>query len=177
MYPTLMAVGGLTTLAWDNRHRLVAPFTSLFPSKVSAPAHGDAQTRPDLQVQEDPEAIELSDRPVRSPSIDKSVDEVPISVSTSVMPEVAHKTTDDPSRVSGVAPNSHTSSSGVRQRPVQSTSSPAEHETLDISEETHLMTLGKKQALAMTVAFVAIIVTFVAIKSTVHSLGRPFDVS
>jgi hypothetical protein len=174
-----MAVGGITTLAWDNRRRLIAPVISLFTSKRSPSARGDnTQAHPDLPVQEDPEAIELSDRPARSPSIEKSVDEVHISVRTGVMPEATHKAAESPSsHLSGVATNSPAFSSGVRQRPVQSSNSPAEPERPDISEETPLLTLSTKQALGMVVVFVAIIITFVVMKSTVTTLGRPFDVS
>jgi hypothetical protein len=178
MYPTLMAVGGITTLAWDNGHRLIAPVISFLPSKRSSSARGDnAQAHPDLPLQEDLEAIELSDRPARSPSIEKSIDEVHVSVSTGVMPEAARKVAEGPSsHLSGVASNSPASSSGVRQRPVQSSSSPAEPERLD-SEETPLLTLSTKQALGMVVVFVAIVITFVVMKSTLNTLGRPFDVS
>ncbi|KIM77834.1 hypothetical protein PILCRDRAFT_98523 [Piloderma croceum F 1598] len=177
MYPTLMAVGGITTLAWDNRHRLIAPVISLLPSKRSPSARGDnVQAHPDLPVQEDPEAIELSDRPARSPSIEKSVDEVHVSVSTGVMSEAPRNTAEGPSsHLSRVASSSPASLSGVRQRPVQSSSSPAEPERPDISEETPLLTLGTKQALGMVVVFVAILITFIVMKSTVNTLGRPFD--
>ena len=174
MYPTLMAVGGITTLVWDNRHRLIAPVISLLPSKrLLLVRDDDAQAHPDPPVQEDPEAIELSDRPARSPSIEKSVNEVHVSVSTGVMPEAAHKAAEGPSsHVSDV-----TSSSGVRQRPVQSSSSRAEPERPDINEETPLLTLGTKQALGMVVVFIAMVITFVVMKSTINTLGRPFEVS
>jgi hypothetical protein len=174
MYPTLMVAGGIITLAWDNRHRLIAPLTSRLPSKRSPSAHDNvAHAHREVQIQEDPEAIELNDRPPGSPSqsSDKSADGAHVSVSTGIMPEVARNAANSPSsQLPGPA-------SGLRQRPIAPINSSAEHEQPDTGEVTPLMTMGMKPALALAIAFIALVITFVVMKSTLSSLGRPFDVS
>ena len=175
MYPCLMVVGGIVTLASDNRHRLIAPITSRFPFKRSPPA--TAQT--DLQAQEDPEEIELSGRsPLsRSRSTDKRSDDTPISPSANnVKPEVTDSVVHDPISYSSGALHPHSSTSGVHQRR-SSSPSPSTHARPDTDEMTPLLTLGTKAALAMALTFVAIVVAFIVLKSTVTTLGRPFNVS
>jgi hypothetical protein len=176
MYPSLMAAGGLITLAWDNRHHIIIPLTSRLPSQRSSLAHRNAvQAQPD--VQEDQDAIELSDRSARSPSqpTDKSVNDAPNIVSTGI-----HNAANDPSSHLSEASQSHPSSSGIHQRPISNIrhlGSSAEQERPDIGEEAPLLTLGTKPALAMALTFVALVIIFVVMKAKVNSLGRPFDVS
>jgi chromate transport protein ChrA len=153
MYPSLLVAGGVTTLAWDNRHRLFSSLTSRFPVR-----------RPSLlpPAQEDSEAIELSDRPATRLN-DKSIHDTAV---THDIPDVSHHSDIDPS------------SSSMRQRPapsVRSLNSITEHDLPNPSERTPLITLHAKPAIATAVAFVIIVITLVIIRATVKSLSRPFD--
>jgi hypothetical protein len=171
MYPTLMAVGGVITLAWDYRRRVITPVISRLASARSPLA----QTQPDNQAQEGLDAIELNDRPPRSPSQSSVKDASGAHINVSIN---IHSEAHGPLSHSSEA--SHPSSSGIHQRPTSNNrplSSTAEQEQTEPSVEAPLLTLGTKPAIATTLAFVALVITFVVIKVTVHSLGRPFDVS
>lgn len=166
-----MAVGGVITLVWDYRRRIITPVISRLASTRSPLA----QTQPDNQAQEDLDAIELNERPPRSPSQSsvKDASGAHINVSVNIHSE-AHGSLSHPSE----AP--HPSSSGIHQRPTSNNrplSSSAEQEQTEPSIEAPLLTLGTKPAIGMALAFVTLVITFVVIKVTVHSLGRPFDVS
>src|ERR1700691_1407234 len=179
MYPSLMVAGGIVTLTWDNRQRLIIPLTSLFPSKRSASTQTHvALARPDLQAQEDPEAVEQSDRAAKSTSrlIDESVNDVPVSVGTSTLPEVADNISTSPPLCSSAAPRPLSPSSGMHQRPRPLDYS-VEPEQPNIGESTPLVTLGTKPAIALAMAFVALVISFVAMKATVDSLSRAIGVS
>lgn len=166
-----MAAGGVITLAWDNRHLIINPLTSRLRPKRSNSVSGDAPQA--QQVQGDLGTIELGDLSSRSPSESnhKSHIGTPGGVGTASTPEVVHDTANSSSSGPAALPQSN-----VRQRSVhpQEDSSTIPEEIIEV---TPLVTLGTKSAIAMTVTFVAIVVTFVVMKSTLTTLGRPFDAS
>ena len=171
-----MVVGGLVTLIWDNRLRLISSLTShLRPARSLAAQTGVAPAQSDFQAERDPEDIEPSNHPTRTPSgsSKKSINNVPTSAG---VPEVIHDVVQGSSSRATGGVHSIGSSSRVHRRTRSLYSSPG-HERPDIGERTPLLTLGAKPAIAMTVAFVALVIAFVVMKSTVSSLGRPFNVS
>jgi len=170
MYPTLILASSLSTLAWDNRRRLITPLISCFHARTLPSVRSNTPQQPHstTTLQEDPEAIELRDRPTisTSQSSDKSAHGIPI---TRTIPEVSHY--NPLSYSSGLDP----SSGGVRQRPAPSIRSLTEHELPITNGRTPLVTLRPKPALALALVFVALVIVFVVIRATVDSLSRPFD--
>src|ERR1700691_598642 len=112
MYPCLIVAGGFVTLAWDNRYFAL---TTRFHSRRSPSTRGrTAQAQPDVQLQEDLEAIELSNLPITQPTSvsndDKGNNEVPTNISTTItMPEIAHSVSNGPSLRASRACPSHSS--------------------------------------------------------------------
>lgn len=129
-------------------------------------------------MQEDPEAIELSDRPVASAS--KAGEKGARDPVARIIPEVNADTGIVPPTNLARASSLDPFSSGVRQRPTSHApflSSSLTNELADTEERTPLITLRAKPAIATAVAFVGLVVVFVVIRATVDGVNRLFEVS
>lgn len=185
-----MAAGGITTLVWDFRQRLLALFVRRHPAHKQDQEHAvseNARTDSPPVQSRDAEDIELHELPavpstprrddgsvkslVRSPA-DAPAGEVDI---TGAPPS--------PRRTPSPPPSSLPS--GIRQRP-SATAAPVEPSTTNNDDEaqqapertaTQLMTLGFKPALAMAGTFIAVVVVFVVVRASLTQVGRAFDVS
>jgi hypothetical protein len=158
MYPVLMAAGGLITLVWDSRHRVIDPLVSTWKNRQSRRTNTNngepSQTNGDHNLG----AIELNNT-----QDDKEEPAEAAQVSSS-----------------SAAVTQHNAESGIRQRPVshtQSSDAPATQAQPDAAEPTAIATMGPRMALTMAAAFVAVVVVFVVIRARVHTAGRAFDVS